>query len=594
MSRSPVSAARGTSLIAPDAAPQERPRAEQQVHRVSGAVARALTHQPGLDLRGRQWVLNGAPVHARAPHVHPAVDRDDWCSFRGATDAVALLVTHSDPALRAATCPEDDVLSALVFEFLEQLRVESLAEPALPGVASNLERRFQAWSKQVTGSGLLETEQGLLVFAIAHMCRSRLLMTTLDPSVAHTVEATRWGIVGAIGKDLALLRARRHDQRGYAFPAARIARTIAAQVAAARSNGPDEGPDDVHEVDANRGLSLLVGFGMESLPHVRNANLGGGHPVEDKYVGYRVFTRSHDRVDPAAALVPATQLAALLSELTRLVKESGLHANRLAQAATAALGSPEWRGQNRDLEEGELDPQALTRLVTHPGDGRVFRSSRRGRGTHAAVTFLIDFSGSMKQYADRLAPLLDVLARALTRAGVTTEVLGYTTVTWGGVKAHKTWQRAGRPPFPGRLTETQHLVLLDAHMTWHRGRAGLAALLRPNLYRESVDGEAVQWAAERLASIEANRRILAVICDGSPMETSTMRTNGPTYLDRHLRDTVDALGRGGLIEVKGLGVGLNLGRYYGDYAVLDLDGPLPHAARELLELLARPPRATRR
>ena len=39
--------------------------------------------------------------------------------------------------------------------------------------------------------------------------------------------------------------------------------------------------------------------------------------------------------------------------------------------------------------------------------------------------------------------------------------------------------------------------------------------------RESVDGEALQWAAQRLRTQRASRRILMIVSDGLPMDTAT-------------------------------------------------------------------------
>src|SRR6185312_4021054 len=131
----------------------------------------------------------------------------------------------------------------------------------------------------------------------------------------------------------------------------------------------------------------------------------------------------------------------------------------------------------------------------------------------AAVTFLVDCSGSMKQHAEGLAAFLDVLVRALERIEVPCEVLGYTTGAWNGGRALKDWRRSGTPENPGRLNELSHLVFKDAATPWRTGRPGLAAMLKSTLYREGIDGEAVRWALSRLETQGQERRILVVISD---------------------------------------------------------------------------------
>ncbi len=175
-----------------------------------------------------------------------------------------------------------------------------------------------------------------------------------------------------------------------------------------------------------------------------------------------------------------------------------------------------------------------------------------------------------------------MLARALDQAAIRTEVLGYTTNAWSGGRAQRDWLRAGRPPAPGRLNENCHIVFKDADTTWRRARRGIAALLKPDLFREGVDGEAVQWAARRMAALDVGRRFLVVVSDGSPMDTATAQANDPFYLDNHLRRVLDAWQRRGL-GIIGLGVGLDLAPYFGRSLAVDLEAGVDMAL--LLELL---------
>src|ERR1019366_5235115 len=87
----------------------------------------------------------------------------------------------------------------------------------------------------------------------------------------------------------------------------------------------------------------------------------------------------------------------------------------------------------------------------------------------------------------------------------------------------------------------------------------MAALLKADLFRESIDGEAVDWACSRLVAREEARKILFVVSDGSPMDTATALANDVRYLDQHLRDVVRRHEQADAIEIVGIGVGLDLG-----------------------------------
>ena len=183
-------------------------------------------------------------------------------------------------------------------------------------------------------------------------------------------------------------------------------------------------------------------------------------------------------------------------------------------------------------------------------------------------------SGSMKQHIESVAMLVDVFSRALEQAGVACEVLGFTTGAWNGGRAQRDWLRAGRPVHPGRLNEVCRMVFKDADTPWRRARPDIAALLKSDLFREGIDGEAVDWACARLERRSEARRILIVVSDGSPMDAATNLANDPHYLDHHLREVVDRRERQGKVEICGVGVGLDLRPYYRHSQVIDLAGAL--------------------
>ena len=49
----------------------------------------------------------------------------------------------------------------------------------------------------------------------------------------------------------------------------------------------------------------------------------------------------------------------------------------------------------------------------------------------------------------------------------------------------------------------------------------------------------MEWASGRLLQRDAERRILLVISDGSPMDSATNLANDQFYLDNHLKHMVE-------------------------------------------------------
>ena len=567
---------------------QLRTRRRQRLEELGAASIRALSGERDLHFRGHRLHRGREALPWWAPHLHPDADEDDLEAFRGAADGLALRLARSDAALHRRLAPADAVQRAF-FDLLEQFRAESLVPEGMPGVRRNLRKRHADWSLAAYHAGYTDSSAGLLVYTVAQVCRARV---TGEPVVEETedlLEATRAALAPALGTALAGLRRERHDQAAYAVHACAIARHVAALLAAEGAASGTPRPADLSERDAARSVFGLI-VEDEGDTEGREAVVTGGHArvLEAGATPYRVFTDAYDRLAPATAPARRGELEALRDRLDRLVAAEGVNLPRLVRELQAALAVPRVDGWEGGREEGRIDGRRLAQLVASPAERRLFRAERVEPHADAAVTFLVDCSGSMKAHAETLAVLLDVLARALEQAGAACEVLGFTTGAWSGGRAQRDWLRAGRPPQPGRLNEALHIVFKDAATPWRRARTALAALLKADLFREGIDGEAVDWAAARLGVRDEARKLLLVVSDGAPMDTATALANDPQYLDRHLRDVVARHEVRGAVAIQGVGVGLDLSPWYRRSHVLDLGGAIGHAMfREVLRLIAR-------
>ena len=563
-------------------------RLQQKVEELCAASIRALTGEADLHFRGQRLYRAGRALPPFGPHLHPSLEHDDFGSFRGAADGIALRLAHSDPALHRRLAPADP-LERMVFELLEQLRVESLVPEALPGVRRNLSHRFERWSEGFVDAGLAESERGILLFALAQTVRARLTAEGMPDHISDLIETTRGMLVGHIGHDLAALRRHRDDQQAFAPPARSIAHTLAALLAAVDEAGDGaarERGDDERD-DGRAGFRLLMEFDGDGGDGFALAASGTSRALEESSDGYRVFTRAYDREVEAATLVRAALLHEYREKLDARIAAQGLNVGRLARQLKALLATPQADGWDGAQEEGRIDGRRLAQLVASPTERRLFRAERIEPVADCLVTFLIDCSGSMKASIEPVAMIVDVFVRALEMAGARSEVLGFTTGAWNGGRARRDWQRAGQPHHPGRLNEVCHLVFKSADTLWRRARRSIAALLKADLFREGVDGEAVEWAVARMQGRAEARRILLVVSDGSPMDTATNLANDDHYLDHHLREVVQRHEAAGAAEIGGIGVGLDLSPYYARSQALDLDAPPGNRVfQEILEVIA--------
>ncbi|WP_418129001.1 cobalt chelatase [Variovorax sp. 375MFSha3.1] len=569
----------------PASAMQRRVRQEELVAELCAGVVRAFSGERDLHFRGRRLHRGRMALPWFAPHLHPSPDTDDFASFRGVADGLALRLTASDAALHQSLRPEEPV-ERMLFEMLEQFRAEAMAPEVMVGMRHNLRHRHEQWSLAFHHSGLTDTARGLLLYAVAQICRARVNGEQVVKETEDMLEATRFALAPLIGHALAGLRKDRADQAAYAVHARAIARIVAAMLHEA-GDGDSEAARDAHVDDKRSVFSLVADMDQEIVERFATAESGRSEVLEGAGGAYRVFTDAYDREHDAATLARKEVLAGHREKLDRRIAAQGVNIARLARELRALLAEPERDGWDGAQEEGLVDGRRLAQLVASPTERRLFRTERMEPLADCIVTFLIDCSGSMKEHAEPVAMMVDVFARALEQAGVACEVLGFTTGAWNGGRPQREWVRAGRPPHPGRLNERCHIVFKDAATPWRRARPAMAALLKADLFREGIDGEAVDWACMRLRQRGEARKLLMAISDGSPMDSATHLANDAHYLDHHLRDVVARQEQRGDIEIAGIGVGLDLSPCYSRSHVLDLANPSGNTIfREVIGLMA--------
>ena len=202
--------------------------------------------------------------------------------------------------------------------------------------------------------------------------------------------------------------------------------------------------------------------------------------------------------------------------------------------------------------------------------------------SEAIVSILIDQSGSMKGsrmawatiFAKRLTEILSAL-------DIKSEVLGFSTAGWHGGFAYLDWKRAGKPARPGRLCALLHVVYKAADGPFLSDES-CKAMMDPALLRENVDGEALLWAAGRLAERPEPRKHLLVISDGAPVDDATLMHNGPSFLWRHLSVVLGDIRACEKISLGGLGISHKVSDLYPASYVVEGPGDLPTASGSLL------------
>lgn len=540
-----------------------------------------LHDQAGLDSSG-QALTPGAGQNANAAGAR-SLDTQ-----RGVADTLGLLLRHNDFDLHLRLRP-DEAFQRVVFDVLEQIRCEALA-PDLPGIKANVEHAFLTWCFNSRRNRVGENGLALLIYTVTHMVRTRLVRAHIDEEVDSIIEATRAGISPIIGTPLRELSSHIDDQAAYAVPAKELASLLHEIVSDAGEQELDDSvadartrlllPPEWDDIDIDDVDSSEVDSGGLGRPEPS----GGADVVLDSIGGYAVFTRDYDIETTGTALYLPHMRADLRAALDERVAAQAVSPHRLAQRFRLVFGARTNDDWTFDQEDGALDPRRLSQLVSRPENHHVFRRNRTVIRSNTAVTFLVDNSGSMKtQRYETLAVMLDVYSRALDLAGITTEVLGHTTAAWSGGKPVTDWRAAGAPSNPGRLNESLRVIYKDANQSWRRARGSLASMLRPMHFRESLDGEAVGWAHQRLLNRPEPRKILVVVSDGAPMDTATANANGDEYLVDHLIQVVDHIERRSPVEIGAFTIDRDISAVFGASIPIDLDATLTVGTFRALE-----------
>jgi len=113
-------------------------------------------------------------------------------------------------------------------------------------------------------------------------------------------------------------------------------------------------------------------------------------------------------------------------------------------------------------------------------------------------------------------------------------------------------------------------------------------MLREDFGRENIDGEALHWAARRLAARPESNRILMVLSDGQPYDEATASENGRGFLEDHLRLVIKDIDRS-RVRLTAVGAGMSVSRFYHQALTIGDSGSLAEGLfNHLDELLVEP------
>lgn len=563
--------------------------------------------------------------NVKLPKLTNIIAEADLYKLRAMADDLALRYIHHDKLVNDNLRPKTNESLQQAFDDLEFMRVEILGAMAYKGVASNLTYLLEDRAISLTEAEKYSTQtvrpkhiSNLLGFYLYE----KLTGYKLPPTAQQVVEPFKESLDNFIKPLL-------NDFDSFLGDQAKFAKLIYSSLSALGvDNILDAAPDavkaldqseDLQEVEAplggvipksdaveadldaaNESLSIdmdatldlerdFLDYGDENQDFEERGNVNGGGQLVaglQKSGSYKFFTSEFDEVLLVEKMYSDSDLSKLRTELDMHLASYRYLVARLANKLQRKLLAKRLQAWEFDQEEGYLDPSRLSRIVTDPLQGLVFKQERIAEFKDTVVSILIDNSGSMRGRPIQMAAICaDILMQTLERCGVAVEILGFTTKGWKGGNSRCKWLESGEPQAPGRLNDLLHIVYKSANMPVKQGRKNLGLLMKDDILKENIDGEALLWAHGRLLNLSAKRRILMIISDGAPVDDATLAVNSHNYLDDHLRKVIADIEKRAIVELVAIGIGHDVTRYYKQaVTIMDTD-QLPVAMSEQLVTL---------
>ena len=563
--------------------------------RATIATMRAIAGDEELDVSFGQGTPTLRGNRARVPLPAIGSNDEEISAVRGIADAFALRMAHHDAALHQKNRPPAGPGLDL-YESVEEARCNAIGARRMEGVAGNLDASLEQDCKRAAFDRIQTRNEAPLGMAVGLMLRERLTGRELPASAAPVVEQWRDWIEERVGDDLDGLADVLHDQQAFS----RLTRSLISGLGLADDvDDPAEGDDEQQDVESLSEQSDASGElqpqdvsldddmmseesadGEAALMELEADQDDGDqegqedgeepqNPPQDEAgrirvdVDYRAFTERYDEIIGAAELCEPGELERLRGLLDAQLQSIQMATSRLANRLQRRLMAQQSRSWDFDLEEGILDTARLASIVVDPSHPLAFKQEREIDFRDTVVTLLIDSSGSMRGRSIAIAAMCaDILGQTLERCAVKVEILGFTTRAWRGGQSREDWITSGKPSQPGRLNDLRHIVYKAADDPWRRAKRNLGLMMREDLLKENIDGEALIWAHNRIVTRSEQRKVLMVISDGLPVDNSTLLVNPSNYLEQHLKYAIDQIENASPVELVAIGIGHDVTHHY--------------------------------
>ncbi len=594
----------------------------------TNSTMRAISRKPELDITYSELEMPTGEIKTlerpRLPAPTENMSAEKRTLIRGCADTYALKLAHHDQALHNSN-GQTNLRVNTALDALEQARCDAIGINSMDGVAENLDSVLEAKAIRKGFADIQSREDIQLADALHIIARSELTNRETPPSTQKVQKLWKPWLEQRI--DFSALKNHLHDQKAFANAACDLLAKLDLPIsgnsdqekestheqegANQQAPHPDDEMQDVQDKDSDEPMPSDLGdagaddtfddnfdSGLEDtieelnegeeITHEGFAPPPGRSAEFGEYVDgyYTVYTTQFDEEVEAEDLADPEELTRLRELLDSQLANQQNITTKLANRLQRKLLAKQRRSWDFDCEEGILDAARLARVIANPTVPLKFKQEKETPFKDTVVTLLIDNSGSMRGRPIAIAAMTtDVIAGALERCGLKTEILGFTTRAWKGGKSRELWLENSRPEKPGRLNDIRHIIYKAAGAPIRRARRNLGLMLKEGILKENIDGEALVWAYNRISRRPEERKIMMVISDGAPVDDSTLSVNPSNILEMDLRGVIKFIEDKSPVELTAIGIGHDVTRYYENaITISDADSLAEALTKQLTDL----------
>jgi len=557
------------------------------------STMRAISGNEELNVsfgRGKPYLQGN---RARIPLPESGLSEGQLATLRGTADRFALRTRFHDEGFHRKYRPQSGIAQD-VYDWVEEARVACIGSYLMKGVESNLNAQLEQHCINHGFNQIESQDDAPLGEAVGMLIREKITGCPSPPSAQKVLEFWREHIEDRIGDKLKNLGDSMFDQREFSSIARQFISDLGLsddwgeENADGESEDQEDQPEEMESeagdeaseqemstdgdmADAIEGEVPVDMDAMDMAETEGDEDEAGSPPdsmtdknwLRPKESQYKAFTTLFDEVVFADELCEPVELDRLRGVLDKHLQSSQVIISRLANRLQRKLMAQQNRTWEFDLEEGTLDSSRLTNVIMDPFSPLAFKQEKDMKFRDTVVSLLIDSSGSMRGRSITIAAMCaDILGRTLERCTVKVEILGFTTRAWRGGQSRELWLQQAKPAQPGRLNDVRHIIYKAADMPWRRARRNLGLMMREELLKENIDGEALLWSHNRIVGRPEDRKILMVISDGLPVDNSTLLVNASNYLEQHLKYAIDKIENHSEVELVAIGIGHDVTHHY--------------------------------